>query len=203
MALGPINIPPLQEKLPIVDADRRPMASFIRSLNTAFRLIQRSFNDQADIVQQLAILAGLVDDQGNLIAAQQAEIDGLQISGAEAQKELSLINSGIINVVTPPMIEADSAGDITLSDHERRYGDPTLNPTVAVAGGLLTTGVASGTALYIYYDDTARAGGSVTYNYTTDPTDVVQSGNRHSIGSVTIPPTGTQEGIYVTPRGVT
>lgn len=202
MAIKPISIPPLQERNPIVDADRRPVVSFIRALNNAFRQISASFNNQAEIVEQLAILAGIVDDQGELISAQQDQIDGLQSQGTDLEREQSIVNSGIINVGTPPMISADDTGNIYLSDHERRYGNPAINPTVSVTGGSATEGL-PGNRVYVYYDDPTRSGGAVTYQYSLDAADAIQGGDRHSVGSVEIPVTGTSDGTYVRPPGVT
>jgi len=200
MAIRPISIPPLQERVPIVDEQRRPAPWLIRALNAAFKQIQTAFNGQAAIVEQLAILAGIVDDQGNIIADQQTQLDAQALYDAE----ISLQNSGTINPDSSPFISSDDAGNVTIEAHERRYGNMTLNPTVSVQSGLVATGLTVGAKVYIYYLDADRSGGAVSYAFTTDPADVVQSGNLHSVGSVVVPPAaGTGIGIPVVPRGIT
>lgn len=191
MAITPVRIQSLQERNPIVDDQRRPVVSFIRSLNLAFRTIQEALNGQGSIVQQLAVLAGIVDAQGNMI-------EQLQQQQEEGQTESSLQNSGVVNEVGP--LTATSGGNITIPDHSRLYGNQTLNPTVAVTGDSVASGMSAGTVVYIYYDDPMRAGGAVSYQYSNDLTDAIQSGVRHSVGFVEIPAGPTQDGEYTRPR---
>lgn len=185
MALGPVNIPPLQERLPIVDDQKRPLSSFIRTLNKAFQQISRAFNEQSDIVQQLAELAGLVDDQGALIAAQQTQIDDLQTQQEENTSAASLLNSGVVDETGDLLFE--TTGHVTIASHTRQYGNPLINPQVSVASGGVTTGASAGQIVYIYYEDPARAGGSVTYLSTTDAGVAIQQNGRHIVGSGEVP----------------
>jgi len=200
MALFRINISPLQERNPIVDLERRPVSSFIKALNRAFKAIATAINQQGDIVQQLADLAGIVTDQAAIIAEQAELIDDLQTEQAATNSESSIQNSGVINE-TGALIAADD-GSISVANHDRAYGNPTLNPTVAVIGQVIATGEGPGTIVYVYYDDPTRAGGAVTYLYSTVNGDAVQTGNRHSVGSAEIPAALTQDGTYTRPRGV-
>lgn len=133
--------------------------------------------------------------------AQEAADDAAAATAAQ-RTENSLVNSGVIDITTPPLISADSAGSITISNHKRKYGDPTLNPTVSVTGGVLATAFVAGDNVYVYYDDASRAGGAVTYQTSLNSANAVQGGNRHSVGAVTIPGAGTDDGTYVPPPGV-
>lgn len=115
--------------------------------------------------------------------------------------EQSLVTSFPTNY-TSPLVSANSLGKVTIANHSRQYGDPTLNPTVTVQGGSLLTGATSGSVVRIYYNDPTRQGGVVTYLYTVDPAPIpVQGGDVHSVGSVEIPATGSVDGGVVRPPG--
>lgn len=100
---------------------------------------------------------------------------------------------------TPPLIQADAAGNVTVAAHTRFYAD---GASVAVDGDTLATGEAAASVLRIYYDDPRHAGGAVNYQYTVDPADApIQTGSRHVVGRVEIPASGTQDGAYPLPPG--
>lgn len=149
------------------------------------------------------------------VAAAQASADTAQASADTAQAaadtavaavdagaiESSIVTSYVSNY-TPPLISVDSAGTVTIANHDRVYGNSTLNPTVAVTGAsFATTGVA-GDIIRVFYDQPSRAGGTVVYQYTIDPAPLpVQGGDRHSVGAVSVPGAGTNNGNGVTPPG--
>lgn len=201
MALSPINIAPIQERLPIVDEQRRPMASFVRALNKTFRQLVTASNDQSAIVLQLAELAGIVDAQGELITAQQTQIDDLSEGQQSTASQISLANSGVINEAGDFYADFDTM-TIHVPNHERVYGDAALNPLVAVFGGgaLDISGSTPGDIFYISYSDPTRAGGAVSFIPSGDPESSVQSGNNHYVGTVTVPAAGTQSGTLLRPR---
>lgn len=198
MAIRPISIPPLQERNPIVDEQRRPVVNFIRSLNAAFRQIQQAFNDNAELVQQLAELAGLVDAQGEIIEAQQETIEQLQTQQETAESDSSLANSGVVQETGPMTI--DDTGVINIPDHSRQYGNPTLNPSVSVSAGSVNVSATAGQSVYVFYDDVGRAGGFVTFQASTDAADGLQRAGRHSVGTAFYPSTGTEDGFFTRPR---
>lgn len=205
MAIRPLSIPALQERNPIVDEQRRPVVNFIRSLNSAFRQIQQAFNENADVVQQLAELAGLVNAQGDIIEAQgevieaqQETIVQLQEQQETAESDASLANSGVVQEAGSFTI--DDSGNINIPDHSRQYGNPTLNPSVAVTSGSVTVTGTAGQSVYVFYDDAGRAGGAVTYQASTDAADGLQRGGRHSVGTAFYPSTGTEDGFFTRPR---
>lgn len=83
------------------------------------------------------------------------------------------------------IITANGAGEIIISDHSRVYPDE----NVAILGDTLT-GNALDTLFSIYYDDTNRDGGAVTYVVTTEH-DTAQTSEandgRHFVGYITTP----------------
>lgn len=141
-------------------------------------------------------------DNANAAAATaQDAADSAQGAADATAADTSLVNSYVANF-TAPVLSATSLGVVTIANHERVYGDSTLNPTVPVTGGSLPTSAATGDAVRIFYDDASRSGGAVTYQFSIDPAPPpVQSGNRHSVGVVTIPAAGSQGGKPVRPPG--
>ena len=96
---------------------------------------------------------------------------------------------------------------ITIAGHTRVYTDG----SVTITGATLTTyadgsSIANNDVAHIYYDDPARAGGSVTLKATKTAADSVTSGAhpfRHFVGTVTVPASGggTTSGGGQTPPG--
>jgi hypothetical protein len=93
---------------------------------------------------------------------------------------------------------ADVGADVTVTigAHTRSYGDGT---SVSVNGGTVT-GQPFSTLVYIYYDDTALAGGAVTYAATTSQATAAQVNGRHLVGSVTTPANGAPPEVGDNPR---
>lgn len=72
---------------------------------------------------------------------------------------------------------------VDISAHTRVYGDGT---SVPVNGGTIS-GLAHDTVIRVYYDQASRAGGAVTYQWTSDPSTAAQTGIRHSVGATVTP----------------
>lgn len=157
------------------------------------------------LVTQLELIPGLeaaIAAADAAAANAQAAADNANAAAEATTSEQSIVNSYPANPTVPPLISADSAGDVTISDHDRIYGDPTLNPTVSVDGGVVASGGTSGDVIRVYYNDPTRAGGAVTYLFTTNTTDTpVQGGDTHVVGAVTVPAAGSQSGNGVRPPG--
>jgi methyl-accepting chemotaxis protein len=84
--------------------------------------------------------------------------------------------------------DAGTNATITITGHTRKYTDVS---NASVTGSTIT-GLAYSTQYYVYYDQTSRAGGGVTFHATTDP-NVAQPGaaaGRHYCGDVTTPASG-------------
>lgn len=136
-------------------------------------------------------------------ATAQAAADASAAAAQATAKETSIVNS-YVNGFTPPLLSVTTSGVVTIANHDRVYGDPTIDPTVSVTGATVNTMATEGQVVRIYYDDPARAGGTVSYQWTIDPNPVpVQGGSRHSVGVVTIPETGQppSDGNYIKPPG--
>lgn len=136
-------------------------------------------------------------------AAENAQIaaDAANAAAEQSKAETSLINSYIENF-TAPLISSDSLGNITVAAHDRVYGDSVLNPTVSVAGASIASGASPGDIVRVYYIDPSRAGGTVSYLFTIDPTTPqAQTGDTHSVGAVSVPAVGSTDGNFVRPPG--
>ena len=154
--------------------------------------IEKTLNTILDIpIIQQAVLNAQAAASAAQIAADTAQ------NVADSQvAETSLVNSYADG---SSIISSDSAGNIVISTHTRKYGN---GSSVSVTGSSISTGAASGSVIRIYYDDPTRAGGAVTYQYTIDPaTPPVQTGNRHVVGAVSVPVSGTSSGKPVSPPG--
>lgn len=107
-----------------------------------------------------------------------------------------VLSSWIVELVSgTAVITVNSSGDVTITNHTRRYTDG--HADVSVTGATLTTGLASGSFRAIGYDDDTRSGGTVTYQLFTNDNDAHASAShpgRHYVGWFTVPTTGTGNG---------
>jgi hypothetical protein len=194
-----INVPPLSSGEAIVDPKTgAPTQAFQIWWQNAYQNIADAINGIAAALEA----AGIALDAAEvaLAAAETAQnaADDAQAATNGLTAEQSLVNSGIENF-TPPLLSAADTGDVTIANHDRRYGN---GDVVSVAGDTVATGYAAGDVAYIFYDDPTRAGGAVTYQFSLDSADAVQGGDRHSVGAVAIPAAGTEDGNFVRPPGV-
>lgn len=183
--------------LPIVTETRRPTQKHLQDLNKAFDAIEVAFNALEGTTTDLGELLASVILLNELIVDAEAAIDAANEVTAEIAASDSLAKSWIENF-TPPVVSADNAGLVTIANHDRHYGNGDI---VAVTGDTLATGEAAGIIVYIFYDDTSRAGGAVTYQYSTVEADAAQLGDRHNVGAVEVPAAGTANGGYARPPG--
>jgi hypothetical protein len=189
-----LKLPRLSPGLKIINRDGTPSALFIQWWQQNADNIERSVNGIVLALEAAGIALDAADVALAAAAAAQDAADG-------TTAESSLVNSYIANF-TAPLITADNLGNVTIANHDRVYGDPVMNPTVSVVGGVIATGVVSGGVVRVFYDDPTRTGGAVAYQFTVDPASPpVQTGDRHSVGAATIPVAGTEDGNYVRPPG--
>lgn len=168
-----------------------------RYWDSAMTEIEKTLN----AILAIPLIEDALADLDTAISAADAAAATANAAAASVTSEQSIVTSFPDNFVAP-LISADNLGNVTIAAHDRIYGDSVLNPPVAVAGAILATGAAAASVVRVYYNDPARAGGSVTYLYTVDPAaPPVQGGNTHSVGAVTIPAAGTQGGNGVRPPG--
>jgi hypothetical protein len=124
--------------------------------------------------------------------AAQADATAAQSSANTAQSTANTVkrDDGIASSWTSPgtILSAADAGSnatITVSDHTRKYND--VNSVSVNAGSV--TGLAYSTSYDVYYDQTSRAGGAVTYHATTNPNTGMPgaAAGRHYCGTITTP----------------
>lgn len=130
--------------------------------------------DERD-TQQDATLAAVAQS----LALAQAAVDS--ILAANRREALKDSFTDPASVLT-----ADNSGTITIAAHTRTYGDADATE-VSVDGGTIS-GLTLGQTYQVYYQDAARTGGAVSYQYTT--ANVAQTGNTHVVGSVAVPNAG-------------
>lgn len=164
-------------------------------------LTEEAVNQILELPIILDALEQAIIDADTAAANAQIAANNAQNVADGTSAETSIVSSYPSNF-TAPLISADNTGLITVANHDRVYGDSTLNPTVAVTGDTVSTIASTGNIVRIYYNDPARAGGAVTYLYTIDPTTPpVQGGDTHSVGAVEIPAAGSVDGGPVRPPG--
>jgi hypothetical protein len=185
MALGPIRLDRLLRFEKITNADGTVDSSFQARWQSVMENIEESVNavieaqNAADAANAAAVAAQDAAESAQAAAeAAQATADG-------AQGNSSIASSGVSGC-TILATDAGTDADIDISAHTRIYGDGT---SVSVDGDTLT-GLLYSTKYYIYYDQPSRAGGAVSYLTTTSQTTAAQTGNRHTVGSVTTPAGG-------------
>lgn len=188
----------LEKMLPLADGDGSPSIQFLRLYNGAMVALEAAFNGLEDAVSAIAAAQAAAD-------AANTAADNANAAAESVTSEQSLVTSFIVSgSFTPPLITADTLGNVTIATHDRQYGDTALNPTRTVDGDTIATGEVSPSVVRFYYDDPDREGGAVAYLFTVDPDpEPVQGGDTHSVGAVEIPAAGTNDGDYVRPPGFT
>jgi hypothetical protein len=146
------------------------------------------------IEDALATLDNTISDAEDAIAATNA-------AALEIKSKDSLANSYPTGF-TGSLLTADSTGTVVVALHQRTYNDSVLNPPVVVNGSSISTGAVPGETVRIYYNDSTRSGGAVTYYATIDPASpLAQQGDVHSVGAVVIPAVGSNDGNNLGPPG--
>lgn len=161
------RLPRLHRQLSYFDRDGRPTQQMQQHWQNFAERIEQRFTDIESLLAQI--------QQAQATAAQAVQ------TANTTQSAIDLTNS-----YTNPVgvLSASSSGAVTVSAHQRIYGDGT---SVSVNAGSVS-GFAPGQAVTVYYTDPARDGGAVTYLGTTNA--VSQTGDTHIVGQVTIPSVG-------------
>lgn len=156
-------------------------------VGTTFR---SKFND---VTTKKTILQNKMADKAKTLAdAAQTQANTATTNAANAQSTADTVkrDSGIAMGWTSPgtlLTGHDAGTDVTISiaAHTRYYSDVS---SVSVNSGTLT-GAAYNTVYYIYYDQTSRAGGAVTYQKTTNANTGMSNkvAGRHFCGKITTP----------------
>lgn len=105
---------------------------------------------------------------------------------AQTQKVMPLINwanAGSLQSAIPLAASADaSSATISIAAHDVIYGGETVSYS---AGNVI--GAPVNTSVYIYADDPELEGGAVTYEFTTDHTELAGSRHRYFVGVILTP----------------
>lgn len=175
-SLAPITLKldRMQRQASYFDAQGRPTAQ-----------MQLLWQRHCEALEQFADrISQQVTDNSNLIA--QILAANALATAANATANAVQQASALAGSYPDPVgvLSADNTGAITIASHTRRYLDGT---SASVDAGSLS-GFANGAFVTVFYEDAGREGGAVTYQGTTGATS--QEGNRHIVGSVTIPQAG-------------
>jgi hypothetical protein len=150
----------------------------------------------SDVLTKKQLLINKIAAQAKVLAdAAQSTANTGVTNAAAAQSTAETVNrnDSISTSWTSPgtILSATDAGSnatISIANHTRKYTDVS---SVSVTGGSVT-GLAYSTTYYLYYDQTSRAGGSVTYHATTDPNVALPNAaaGRHYCGKIATPASG-------------
>jgi len=211
MAIGPIRLDRLLTFEKITNPNGTPDFDFQAKWDRVMQNIEASVNavidaqNAADAANAAAAAATSAAATANTAATGASTAAATAQAAADATaSETSIVNSFVKGFAGASPLEADSSGNVTVKSHTRQYGDTTLNPDVAITGGVLATAAASTSIVRVYYDDATRADGTPTFAFTVDPAaSPIQGGDRHVIGAVEIPAAGTSDGGFVRQPGYT
>lgn len=139
----------------------------------------------ADIVTS----EGTADDTANIngnLTSDVVDTNG-QLASATVVPGVRAIGPGSSRA-TNPITASDAGGDATIdvAAHTQFIGSAT---GVSYDSGS-ATGLAYSTLYYIYADDPNNDGGAVTYQGTTDVTELAKDDHRYYVGNITTPANG-------------
>jgi len=125
----------------------------------------------------------------NYFTTGQAYYSGYRLYRVQDQQFMpNLVSAGAgtaLNVNPLSAIDNGSTAKINIASHTRQYGFGLLTLN---AGSI--SGLAFSTKYYVYYDDPTYAGGTVTYNATTNLQTIAAGNHRIFVSSITTPANG-------------
>ena len=177
----PVRLDRLQRDVAIAQ-DGKPSQQFQTQWQFTMEKVEAAFLNLQEQIDLITLAQAAADAANAAAASANAAAVVAQDAATDVGEQSSLASSGTSGL-TITATDAGANVTVTISAHTRVYGDGT---SVAVTGGSIT-GLAYSTAYFLYYDDALRAGGAVTFLSTVTAATAAQSGNRHSLGSVTTP----------------
>jgi hypothetical protein len=158
----------------IVDKDGRPLTA----MRKWFEGIQRRVGGAVDFV---AIAYQAATD-----AAASGSLAGVATVADAALSQVALLGSFPVGLTLQGIA---ATATILVGGHTRRYliGQPPVTVTGATISGL-----SYATTYWIFYDQSSRGGGAVTYQVSTTYTDAFpthSTPHRHFVGAITMPAT--------------
>lgn len=199
-----VKLPRLPANQRLVNSDGTPTVVFSQWWQNVVKQLETTLNAILAIPEIQAALSTL----DTAVAAAQTAADAAQTAATNANNAAGASDAATALANSYPSgltISAADAGSnvtITISAHTRVYPYASGNVSVSVSGGMITAQPYS-TALYLYYHDASRTGGSVTFLASTNPNAVAQVGDVHSLGAVTTPAAAGSpaSGKVLRPRG--
>ena len=190
----------------IVVQDGTPTHQFQQNWQNQGKAIEGAIQILAEAVDGILAAQAAAEAANAAAAVAQDAAATAQVAAEAANDAAAAVGSeGTITAsgtsgLTLTATDAGTDATVNISAHTRIYGD---GSSVSVSAGSIT-GLAYSTDYWVFYDDPTRAGGSVTYQHSTDPADAVQTGDRHSVGAVTTPAAAAPDnnGKEVLPAGV-
>ena len=190
----------------IVVQDGTPTHQFQQNWQNQGKAIEGAIQILAEAVDGILAAQAAAEAANAAAAVAQDAAATAQVAAEAANDAAAAVGSeGTITAsgtsgLTLTATDAGTDATVNISAHTRIYGD---GSSVSVSAGSIT-GLAYSTDYWVFYDDPTRAGGVVTYQYSTDPDDAVQTGDKHSVGAVTTPAAAAPDnnGKEVLPAGV-
>lgn len=190
----------------IVVQDGTPTHQFQQNWQNQGKAIEGAIQILAEAVDGILAAQAAAEAANAAAAVAQDAAATAQVAAEAANDAAAAVGSeGTITAsgtsgLTLTATDAGTDATVNISAHTRIYGD---SSSVSVSASSIT-GLAYSTDYWVFYDDPTRAGGSVTYQHSTDPADAVQTGDRHSVGAVTTPAAAAPDnnGKEVLPAGV-
>lgn len=152
----------------------------MEAIEDAFTALSTQVADNSALLNRIAIAQDL---------AQTAATTARTVNEAGA-----LEKSYTDNPANP--LSASNTGVITVAAHERVYVYAGVEEAVSVNSGTVS-GLTNEAKYWVYYQDSARVGGAVTYHATTNA--VAQTGSVNVVGTITIPAVGAVDATGTSP----
>jgi hypothetical protein len=163
----------ISQQLPV---DTRTWEQFTRKLNQAIKVS----GDQAYITALITLA-----DRAGVSLSELLELigDDGRMTDQSFLRMITFANAGSVQSTIPLSASADAVvATINVAPHDVIFG----GETISYAAGVVL-GAPVNTDLHIYADDPDLEGGAVTYEFTTDYTDLAGSKDRYRVGAIRTP----------------
>lgn len=155
----------------ITQSEQVRQQEHVRALREVIQSLVAQVNDNTVLLNRIS------DAQSLALAAND--------NATAVDSKASLENSFTDNPTNP--LTGSNTGVITIAAHSRVYPTASGEVEVSVNAGSIS-GLTAAATYWVYYLDSARAGGAVSYVATQNA--VSQTGNTHVVGKITLPAAG-------------
>jgi hypothetical protein len=179
------KLPRVQIGTPIVDDNGTLSVAFHRYLDTLATNVEAQIGSlqAAQAAQSAATAAGIAATAANAAAGVANTAAATANTAATAVTATTSLANSYVTGLTITATDAGASVTVAISAHSRVYGNGT---TVAVSAGSIT-GLAYSSARWVYYDQSSRLGGAVTYAAATTLQGNGTAPDRHFVGTFTTP----------------